>query len=124
MIPMSSDTWSLSFAKYLELRFRGHMYTRRDTDSCKHSLHHDQLQYFGMNKIVALFKFSTIRIWEICLPPPVISLQFKSTTENAITDELGNVAIKGHGIFSLILERLHSLEGNEEGTEPFILDFA
>lgn len=112
---MSSDTWSLSFAKYLELRFRGHVYTRRDTDSCKHSLHHDHYQYFGMNKIVALFKFSTIRIWEICLPPPVINIQLETTSQDVIMDELRNLAIKGHDVYSSILERLHTLEGTEEG---------
>ncbi|KAK6645654.1 hypothetical protein RUM43_001934 [Polyplax serrata] len=114
MIPMSSETWSLSFAKYLELRFRGEVYTRRDSDTCKHSLHHDHYQYFGMNKIVALFKFSTVHIWEICLPPPVINLQLESPAHSAITDELRNIAIKGHDIYSSILERIHNLEGSEE----------
>lgn len=116
MVPMSSDTWSFSFAKYLELRFRGHIYTRRDLETCKHSLHHDHYQYFGMNKIVASFKFSTIRIWEIYLPPPVIGMHTDSGHQNAIMDELRSLAIKGHDVYSSVLETLLTLEGSEEGT--------
>lgn len=115
VVPMSSETWSFSFAKYLELRFRGHIYTRRDTETCKHSLHHDHYQYFGMNKVVALFKFSPVAVWEISLPPPIISIQFDPQHKNAIMDELRNLAIKGHDIYSSVVERLLNLECSEEG---------
>jgi 1-phosphatidylinositol-3-phosphate 5-kinase len=56
---MSADTWSLSFAKYLELRFHGGMYQRRGREGtvCTHSLHHEHYQYFGMGNIVASFKY-------------------------------------------------------------------
>ncbi|KAL0271738.1 UNVERIFIED_CONTAM: hypothetical protein PYX00_008735 [Menopon gallinae] len=114
VVPMSSETWSFSFAKYLELRFRGHIYTRRDSETCKHSLHHDHYQYFGMNKVVALFKFSPVAVWEIYLPPPIISIQFDPQHKNAIMDELRNLAIKGYDIYSSVYERLSNLECSEE----------
>jgi 1-phosphatidylinositol-3-phosphate 5-kinase len=59
VVPMSADTWSLSFAKYLELRFHGGMYRRRGQAGtvCPHSLHHEHYQYFGMRNIVASFKY-------------------------------------------------------------------
>lgn len=60
-VPICKDTWCLSFAKYLELRFHGHSYTRRvieenDENICNHSLHRDYIQYFTYNGIVASFE--------------------------------------------------------------------
>lgn len=55
VVPMSSDTWSFSFAKYLELKFHGNIYTRRGDDNCKHSLHHDYVQYFRHKDLIASF---------------------------------------------------------------------
>lgn len=57
VVPMSLDTWSMSFAKYLELRFHGDWYGRRaSADPCPHSLHHDHIQYFGYKQTVVSFK--------------------------------------------------------------------
>lgn len=56
IVPMSTDTWSFSFAKYLQLRFHAGIYSRRGTPPCKHSLHHDHHQYFGYKNIVASFQ--------------------------------------------------------------------
>lgn len=56
MVPISLETWSLSFAKYLELRFYGGSFNRRGTQGCTHSLHHDHFQYFGYKNQVAVFK--------------------------------------------------------------------
>lgn len=55
VVPMSCDTWSFSFAKYLELRFHGNIYTRRGDSICKHSLHHDYVQYFKYKDVIASF---------------------------------------------------------------------
>lgn len=56
LVPMSTDTWSFSFAKYLELLFHGNIYSRRGNPPCPHNLHHDNLHYFGYKNIVACFK--------------------------------------------------------------------
>lgn len=48
----------MSFAKYLELRFYGHQYTRRaNAEPCGHSIHKDYHQYFSYNQMVASFRF-------------------------------------------------------------------
>ena len=55
--PMSTDTWNISFAKYLEIRFHGSVFQRRaSAEPCAHSLHHDHFQYFGFKDTVASFK--------------------------------------------------------------------
>jgi 1-phosphatidylinositol-3-phosphate 5-kinase len=50
----------MSFAKYLELRFYGHQYTRRaNAEPCGHSIHKDYHQYFSYNQMVASFRWET-----------------------------------------------------------------
>lgn len=57
VVPLSNDSWSMSFAKYLELRFYGYQYTRRaNAEPCGHSIHHDYHQYFSYNQMVASFR--------------------------------------------------------------------
>lgn len=49
----------MSFAKYLELRFYGHQYTRRaNAEPCGHSIHKDYHQYFSYNQMVASFRWA------------------------------------------------------------------
>uniref|UniRef100_A0A7N6BBM4 1-phosphatidylinositol 3-phosphate 5-kinase n=1 Tax=Anabas testudineus TaxID=64144 RepID=A0A7N6BBM4_ANATE len=69
VVPLSNESWSMSFAKYLELRFYGHQYTRRaNAEPCGHSIHKDYHQYFSYNQMVASFSYSSVRLLEICLP--------------------------------------------------------
>lgn len=57
VVPLSNDSWSMSFSKYLELRFYGHHYTRRaNAEPCGHSMHKDYHQYFSYNQMVASFR--------------------------------------------------------------------
>ncbi|KAF5269883.1 hypothetical protein FQR65_LT05681 [Abscondita terminalis] len=114
VVPMSSDTWSFSFAKYLELRFYGGIYTRRGNSGCLHSLHHDHFQYFGYRNLVASFKYSPVQLWEISLPPPFISITYNVTLEQIeLIDEIRTLALKGHEIFNLISDKLISLSTDE-----------
>jgi 1-phosphatidylinositol-3-phosphate 5-kinase len=57
VVPISMDTWNLSFAKYLDLRFHCTSFRRRGSaEPCPHSMHLDHYQYFGHKDIVASFK--------------------------------------------------------------------
>ncbi|XP_033208545.1 putative 1-phosphatidylinositol 3-phosphate 5-kinase [Belonocnema kinseyi] len=109
VIPMAEDTWSLSFAKYLELRFHGGMYTRRDVDSCQHSLHHDHYQYFAKKNMLSVFKYNRISLWEISLPPPLINVIYEPKQYANVIEEMKNVALKGDEVFSNIREKLMTL---------------
>ncbi|EFA00380.1 1-phosphatidylinositol 3-phosphate 5-kinase [Tribolium castaneum] len=116
VVLMSADTWSFSFAKYLELKFYGGLYSRRGNTPCGHSLHHDHYQYFGYKNSVASFKYTPIQVWDISLPPPVIYIQYdieKQQTE--LIDEIRTMAQKGHEIYSLILEKLSCIPAELEG---------
>lgn len=73
MVPLSNDSWSMSFAKYLELRFYGHQYTRRaNAEPCGHSIHHDYHQYFSYNQMVASFRWETQARALISIQPYII----------------------------------------------------
>ncbi|KAG1683157.1 1-phosphatidylinositol 3-phosphate 5-kinase [Nymphon striatum] len=104
--PMSIDTWSLSFAKYLDLRFHGISYGRRAKScTCTHSLHHDYFQYFAYKDMVASFKYSMITLLEVCLPSIVTNIQ-DYIAEPAIIDEVKDLTIKGYSVYSRVLEKL------------------
>lgn len=106
VIPMTDDTWSFSFAKYLELKFHGGMYTRRDVETCQHSLHHDHYQYFSKKNMLAVFKYNKISQWEISLPPPLINIYYDPKQYTNVIEEMKNVALKGDEVFSTIREKM------------------
>ena len=57
IVPLSTEAWAFSFAKYLELRFYAGSYKRRaSVEPCGHSLHKDHYQYFAYANMVASFK--------------------------------------------------------------------
>ncbi|XP_017877426.1 1-phosphatidylinositol 3-phosphate 5-kinase isoform X2 [Ceratina calcarata] len=110
VVPMSDDTWSLSFAKYLELRFHGSAYTRRGTETCPHSLHHDHYQYFTKKNMLTVFKYTKISLWEISLPPPVINIIYDPKQHADVIEEMKIIALKGDEVFSCIREKLTTLQ--------------
>ncbi|XP_024937173.1 1-phosphatidylinositol 3-phosphate 5-kinase isoform X2 [Cephus cinctus] len=110
VVPMSEDTWSLSFAKYLELRFHAGVYTRRGTDTCHHSLHHDHYQYFTRKNMLAVFQFSKISLWEISLPPSVININYDPKQHANVIEEMKIVALKGDEVFTNIRDKLASCQ--------------
>jgi 1-phosphatidylinositol-3-phosphate 5-kinase len=135
---MSIDAWSVSFAKYLELRFYGQAYSRRGFDNpCPHSLHQDHQQYFAQHNVVAAFKyvifdfnqldfivivlffvsvrFCPIQLWEISLPPCPLSVKRIPKSVSQLIEDVKSVAILGYGVYSNIFEVLTSLKENSSG---------
>ncbi|KAL7042422.1 hypothetical protein ACKWTF_001129 [Chironomus riparius] len=117
-VPMSSDTWCLSFAKFLELKFHGNFYTRRNIDqddtnvmpACCHSLYHDHIQYFANNGVIVSFMYTPIEIWEIKLP--LLSLPLKCPEiidKKSFTDKIKQFSVKGYEVYAKIHEKLANL---------------
>ncbi|XP_065348560.1 1-phosphatidylinositol 3-phosphate 5-kinase isoform X2 [Cloeon dipterum] len=109
VVPMSVDSWSLSLAKYLELRFHTPCYTRRGRENtCRHSLHQQHYQYFGYKDIIATFKYSKVLMWHISLPPAVIQIPYKASEEiqSVAIEEVKQLALKGYEVFSSVIEKL------------------
>ncbi|XP_078260365.1 1-phosphatidylinositol 3-phosphate 5-kinase isoform X10 [Rhinoraja longicauda] len=111
VVPLSRDSWSMSFAKYLELRLYGHQYTRRaNAEPCGHSMHHDYHQYFSYNQMVASFSFSPIRMLEICLPPLEIHIKHQMPSKQLIVQDLKDFSQKISQIYLTVDDRLVSLK--------------
>ncbi|XP_046687146.1 putative 1-phosphatidylinositol 3-phosphate 5-kinase, partial [Homalodisca vitripennis] len=112
---MSPDTWSFSFAKFLELHFHAGQYTVRGSD-CTHSIHQACRQFFGHNNMVAYFQYEKISVWEISLPPLLLVTQptTQAAHQDAILEEVKRWALNGYEVFSAILNRLCTLASNGE----------
>ncbi|KAL3891964.1 hypothetical protein ACJMK2_004204 [Sinanodonta woodiana] len=113
VIPMSIDTWNMSFAKFLELRFHCGIFTRRASgEPCQHSLHHDHYQYFGFKDIVASFKFTLIKLKDIAIPPFVVHRvpEIHNVNFAHIKEETKRLTNKGIDLYSCVLEYVVKLK--------------
>uniref|UniRef100_A0A673ZFU1 1-phosphatidylinositol 3-phosphate 5-kinase n=1 Tax=Salmo trutta TaxID=8032 RepID=A0A673ZFU1_SALTR len=111
VVPLSNDSWSMSFAKYLELRFYGHQYTRRaNAEPCGHSIHKDYHQYFSYNQMVASFSYISVRLLEICLPPPKIFIRNQGPSKGSMQQDLKDFSQNVNQVYLAIEDRLTSLK--------------
>ncbi|XP_033877007.3 1-phosphatidylinositol 3-phosphate 5-kinase-like isoform X3 [Acipenser ruthenus] len=111
VVPLSNDSWSMSFAKYLELRFYGHQYTRRaNVEPCGHSVHNDYHQYFSYNQMVASFSYTPVRLLEVCLPPPKIYIKQQTPSKGSLFQDLKDFSQKVSQVYLAIDDRLTSLK--------------
>ncbi|KAI4789062.1 hypothetical protein KUCAC02_035466 [Chaenocephalus aceratus] len=111
VVPLSNDSWSMSFAKYLELRFYGHQYTRRaNVEPCGHSIHKDYHQYFSYNQMVASFSYTSVRLLEICLPRPKIFIRNLGPSKANMQQDLKDFSLKVTQVYLAIDDRLTSLK--------------
>ncbi|XP_023806774.1 1-phosphatidylinositol 3-phosphate 5-kinase isoform X3 [Oryzias latipes] len=111
VVPLSNDSWSMSFAKYLELRFYGHQYSRRaNAEPCGHSIHKDYHQYFSYNQMVASFSYTPVRLLEICLPRPKIFIRNLGPSKTSLQQDLKDFSQKVSQVYLAIDDRLTSLK--------------
>lgn len=111
VVPLSNDSWSMSFTKYLELRFYGHQYTRRaNAEPCGHSIHKDYHQYFSYNQMVASFSYTSVRLLEICLPRPKIFIRNLGPSKANLQQDLKDFSQKVTQVYLAIDDRLTSLK--------------
>uniref|UniRef100_A0A3Q2V6B0 1-phosphatidylinositol 3-phosphate 5-kinase n=1 Tax=Haplochromis burtoni TaxID=8153 RepID=A0A3Q2V6B0_HAPBU len=111
VVPLSNDSWCMSFAKYLELRFYGHQYSRRaNAEPCGHSIHKDYHQYFSYNQMVASFSYTSIKLLEICLPWPKIFIRNLGPSKTNLQQDLKDFTQKVTQVYLAIDDRLTSLK--------------
>uniref|UniRef100_A0A8C5PUL5 1-phosphatidylinositol 3-phosphate 5-kinase n=1 Tax=Leptobrachium leishanense TaxID=445787 RepID=A0A8C5PUL5_9ANUR len=111
VVPLSNDSWCMSFAKYLELRFYGNQYSRRaNAEPCGHSIHHNYHQYFSYNQMVASFSYSSIRLLEVCVPLPKIYIKQHTPAKMSVLQDLKDFTQKVTQVYTAVDERLTSLK--------------
>ncbi|GLT46185.1 hypothetical protein SLA2020_199590 [Shorea laevis] len=116
-IVMSDAAWGLSFGKFLELSFSNHAAASR-VASCGHSLHRDCLRFYGFGNMVACFRYASIDVLSVYLPPAELDFDFEN--QEWIQKELDEVAHRAAIIFSEVLNALSQIAEKKLSKEALI----
>ncbi|KAL1215886.1 1-phosphatidylinositol-3-phosphate 5-kinase FAB1A [Cardamine amara subsp. amara] len=111
-IVMSDAAWGLSFGKFLELSFSNHAAASR-VANCGHSLHRDCLRFYGFGRMVACFRYASINIYAVCLPPA--KLEFNSENQEWLQKESKEVIKKAEVLFNEVQEALSQISAKKMG---------
>ncbi|PIN21252.1 Phosphatidylinositol-4-phosphate 5-kinase [Handroanthus impetiginosus] len=111
-VVMSDAAWGLSFGKFLELSFSNHVAASR-VASCGHSLHRDCLRFYGFGKMVACFRYASIDVHSVYLPPSKLDFNYES--QEWIEREFNEVAGRAELLFSEVLNALRLLVERKAG---------
>ncbi|PIA43254.1 hypothetical protein AQUCO_02000589v1 [Aquilegia coerulea] len=112
-IVMSDAAWGLSFGKFLELSFSNHAAASR-VASCGHSLHRDCLRFYGFGRMVACFRYASIDVHSVYLPPS--KLDFNYDSQEWIQKEANEVVDKAKLLFTEVLNALCKIVEKRFGT--------
>nr|CAB3483125.1 unnamed protein product [Digitaria exilis] len=115
-VVMSDAAWGLSFGKFLELSFSNHAAASR-VASCGHSLHRDCLRFYGFGEMVACFRYASIKVHSVYLPPS--KLDFTSQHQEWVEQEAEEVDDSAELLFSEVLNALHKISGGRPITGSF-----
>ncbi|XP_051144421.1 putative 1-phosphatidylinositol-3-phosphate 5-kinase FAB1C [Andrographis paniculata] len=107
-VVMSDAAWGLSFGKFLQLNFSTHA-TGSLVASCGHSLQRDCLWFYGFGNMVACFRYSSINILKVKLPPSV--LEFRHPGEQSwIRREASEALSTAESLYAKILAALQKIK--------------
>ena len=67
VVPLSEESWSFSFAKYLELQFYPNRACHPTT--CEHDYYRDSVRYFALRNLAIRFHADPVQPWEVVVPP-------------------------------------------------------
>ena len=121
---LSDESWSLSFAKYLDLRFHAAAYQRASTSTadhgpssslCQHSLTQQHIHFFAIGQSVAAFKMDKIQLRQVVTPTIVLSFSLPQhmPPRQSLIDKVKELAIKGHNVFGAINEHLGAFQATD-----------
>ncbi|KAG6727444.1 hypothetical protein I3843_02G114100 [Carya illinoinensis] len=116
-VVMSDAAWGLSFGKFLELSFSNHAAASR-VASCGHSLHRDCLRFYGFGKMVACFRYASIDVHSVYLPPS--KLDFNYENQDWIQKETKEVVDRAELLFSEVLNALCQIAEKRSSDGPLI----
>lgn len=139
----SNESLSLSFGKFLELKFYGENFfdfrkyfdldncddskeriieNQTDDDlrsqKCRHSSHQENYQFFSYDRLVVIFKYEPIDIYEIITPARVIPLTKNHFSKTKMIDSLKLLTEQCYEVFGNVhneLQRIQTLASGGEG---------
>ncbi|KAI4380834.1 hypothetical protein MLD38_006977 [Melastoma candidum] len=108
-VPMSDAAWGLSFGKFLELSFSNHAAASR-VASCGHSLHRDCLRFYGFGRMVGCFRYASIHVHSVYLPPLKVEFNFGNmewlqNESNELRDRAELLFSEVHNALERVLEK-------------------
>ncbi|KAL8171587.1 hypothetical protein V2J09_023391 [Rumex salicifolius] len=109
---MSDAAWGLSFGKFLELSFSNHAAASR-VASCGHSLHRDCLRFYGSGKMVACFRYASIDVHSVFLPP--FKVDFSHEIQDWIKKEADELVDRAEVLFTEVLNALTEIVEKKSG---------
>ncbi|KAK8505233.1 hypothetical protein V6N12_067203 [Hibiscus sabdariffa] len=113
-VVMSDAAWGLSFGKFLELSFSNHAAASR-VASCGHSLHRDCLRFYGFGRMVACFRYASIDVHSVYLPPS--KLEFNYDSQEWMQSEVIEVSNRAEFLFSEVHNVLQKISEKLLGSE-------
>lgn len=116
---MSDAAWGLSFGKFLELSFSNHAAASR-VASCGHSLHRDCLRFYGSGKMVACFRYASIDVFSVYLPPPKV--EFNYDAQDWIQTEADEVVDRAEFLFSEVSNGIGQIADKRYGGDALDSD--
>ncbi|OAY36330.1 1-phosphatidylinositol-3-phosphate 5-kinase FAB1B isoform X2 [Manihot esculenta] len=114
-VAMSDAAWGLSFGKFLELSFSNHAAASR-VASCGHSLHRDCLRFYGFGNMVACFRYASIDVLSVYLPPAKLDFNFEN--QEWIQKETVEVVDRAELLFSEVLNALSQIAEKRPSAGP------
>lgn len=104
---VSEETWSLSFAKYLELQF----YPNRacHTVHCGHNYFIDSVRYFTFQNVAVRFQADPVSPWEVMVPP--LRLVWNAEMQCRIkNDEAVSLLRRSERFWDSLTARVHAFQ--------------
>jgi len=120
IVPVTNDTWSLSFALFLQLLLHDDHLVRRGYNRpdavCCHSLHQEHLTCFGKMDAVATFKYTKLQVWRVAAPPYNPEMPRPPCGQENLLSKLRTLKKHGGSVYSAVIELLLASKGdNAEG---------
>ncbi|KAK4708327.1 hypothetical protein R3W88_029252 [Solanum pinnatisectum] len=107
---ISTGSRGFSFGKFLELSFSNSSFFS-GLSACGHSFDKDFLYFFGLGRMVAMFKYSTVTTYSVFLPPK--KLEFSSSIKREfLKQEFNDVYLKGIMMFVDVEKALKAVESH------------
>ena len=123
IVPVSDDTWALSFSMFLHLLLHEASLVRRGASrpdaTCSHSLHQEHLTCFGQGDQVVTFRYSTLHVWDIETSSDDLVIPSPHYTNLEQMMKLTECKIGSSTVYDSIFTRLHN---SVEAVSPMVED--
>ena len=112
IVPLSDETWALSFSMFLHLLLHESQLVRRGANrpdaTCCHSLHQEHLTCFGQADQVVTFRYSTLHVWDIETSSDDLVIPSPNYSKMDQMKKLAECKLGSSTVYDSILTRLHN----------------